>query len=87
METPEWDLFERIEKLEKLEPTLDRVGILSLGTFELLFIHVAAEHPSFARHYKDLVVSAFKKSSISTEVVEVLHEFMLRVCEDCEKQR
>jgi hypothetical protein len=91
METPEWDIFERLEKLEpkirELEPVLDRVGILSVATFELFFAHVAAEHPSFARQYKDLVVSVLKKSSISREVVEVLDEFMLKVCERCDEQR
>ena len=98
METPEWEFFERIEKLEKVAPELrkmekigrrlDRVEKLCVTTFYITFISMVARpgiSSSDARKGKDIVGKILKEGGLSRDVVGDMQEWMLAVCESIEE--
>lgn len=87
MKTPEWDIFKRVERLEKLKPTVDEVGGLAIATFQLVFLWLAAEKPTRIRRLKDNLIVFLKEQGISGQTLDSLQTFMLQVCGHAEKQR
>lgn len=85
MEAPKWHIFERIEELEKLRPTVDDISKLAVITFMLFFRWLVMEKPSRARRLKDDLIAILAKNGLSTETLKSLQQFMLGVCERAEK--
>jgi hypothetical protein len=89
METPKWEFFERIEKLEpkleKLEPEVDDLAKLSAVTFRIVFISLLRENPGYARKIKDVVLKMLKGVGLRRNVVEEIEDYMLAMCEEVEK--
>jgi len=85
----EWNLFARLESLEKelvrLTPTLVEVGRLSLVTFLIFFSHLAYQEPSRARQLKDSYIDLLKDFGLRTGIIGWLKEKMLIICDDVEK--
>ena len=98
METPEWDFFERIEKLEKVAPELkkmeklgsrlNRVEKLCVSTFKITFMSLVGRpgiSSSDARKGKDIVAKMLKEGGLSKDVVTGMQEWMVSVCDYIEE--
>lgn len=96
METPKWEFFERIEKLEpkvkklepkvaKLEPKVDDVYKMAVVTFRLGFLSWIADKPGYARKIKDVVAKMLKEVGLRRSVSEQIEDYMLSMCEEVEK--
>ncbi len=84
-EQPEWDIFKRIESLEKLSLTVDDLTKLAVTTFFILFADIAFNKPTGARKFKDMVVRFLKQYGLTTETLNQLEKIMLVVCNEAEK--
>jgi len=91
---PEWDIFDRIEKLEKLSPTFKTLKELAPTTKDaytmaqmafLLGFYALARHSSNCRKLKDVWVAHLKKQGLSTEALEQIEKWLIRVCEVLEE--
>ena len=92
METPKWQFFERIEKmepkLEKLEPKVDDIGKLTTVMFRLLFMSLVVENRGMsARRIKDTVVRMLKYEGISRDVLDEMEDYMEGICIVDEKDK
>jgi len=76
---PEWDIFSRVEKLEKLEPTLEDTFILA--QFALLQAFAARVQQS-NNPRKDLhrVVAKLKELGLSGETLKQVGRQLIAVC-------
>ena len=91
MEKHEWDIFERLEKLEpeieKLGPEVGTATKVSTVSLFLLFSYLGLLRPDRVRNLKDLVVSTLKDVGLSRDDVEVFESLFLKVCDLVEKER
>jgi hypothetical protein len=87
--TPKWEFFERLEKLEpkleRLEPQVDDIAKIGVVTFRLVFISLLRENPDYARKIKDIVVKMLKEVGLRRSVEEEIEGYMLSMCEEVEK--
>lgn len=91
METPEWDLFKRLEELEpeieKLKPEVDTATKVSVASFLVLFMYMAIQRPDNVRGLKDLMVGVLKDTHLRRDDVEVFERLLLKVCDVIEERR
>ncbi len=87
METPEWDIFDRLEKVEKLRPALADAAKLGTAGFLLSFIYMAGKYPSKARKLKDMVITWLKQAELSTKALDLIEKRLIIICEEVEKQK
>lgn len=85
-ERPEWDIFERLEKLEELKPTAEDAAILATFGFTLGF-HSLARQSRNPRKLKDDWIAFLKRKGLSAEAREVLEEWLLAICKIIEERR
>lgn len=88
METPEWDIFKRIERLEdktKSKLTLKDTSILSVLTFEIAFYAMGLHAPEFVRKHKDVLLGKLKTMGFSKEWLGILEEDLLSICDGIEE--
>lgn len=84
-ETPEFDIFSRIEKLEALKPTAEDGRILATASFWLAFSALAIQGPDSARKLKDSLMVGLKRSGLSPGLLERLEQTLLGLCDEVEK--
>lgn len=75
----EWDIFERLEKLEELKPTAEDAAILATFGFTLGFYSIAARS-SNPRKLKDVWITFLRQKGLSVESLRVLEEWLLNIC-------
>ena len=88
METPEFDLFKRIENLEKRtggQLTIRDISILSLLGFEMAYTAMSMHAPQYARKYKDNFLGKLKEFGFNKQWLDILEEDFLNLCEGFEK--
>lgn len=78
---PEWEFFERIERLEALKPTADDGRILGAYAVGLSFTALALQRPNAARKMKDGVLGELEKRGISPGVLKWLKAYFLETCD------
>ena len=83
--TPEWDIFERIEKLETLQPTAEEGRILAVEALSLAFMALVIGRPKGARKVKDLYIDHLETTNLSPELVKELGRALTTVCDSLEK--
>ncbi len=84
-ETPEWQLFKRIENLEAIVPTLRDAYGLAVMAFVISFIH-QAETEANPRQFKDVMITSLEPF-VSPGLMKILQREMLEICESIEKER
>lgn len=84
---PEYDLFSRLEKLEKetkvgLSPRDSTV----LGTFSMLtaFLALGFQVPEFARRYKDDTLDQLRKLHFNDKHLRMLERLLTDLCDGLE---
>jgi len=85
---PEWDWFERLEKLEKMfvtKPTLHDTFVVAMLALDIAFVEAIADHPERARKLKDILMKWVKAEGISKESLENVERMLLEVCEEFEE--
>lgn len=88
METPEFDLFKRIENLEgKFEGELTVKDALILGGigFEIAYAAFSFQFPQNARKFKDQFLARVKEAGLSHKWLELLQGDLLNVCDSIEQ--
>jgi len=83
--TEEWDIFARVEKLEKMKLDLEEVGSVAVLAFILLFINMVSVNPHNARKIKDRCIELFEKQGISAKSLKALEKKLLEICDYIEK--
>jgi hypothetical protein len=86
-EPKEWEIFKRIEGLEKLKPTLDDTSAIATLALLFSFMHVAGEYPHGARKLKDIIIGFLKAQQLSTKTLNQFETALLQICEESEKQK
>ncbi len=93
MDTPEWDIFSRIESLEQMnrkfgtiEPALGEVRLIAIWAFLMGFFNMFSDRPSRARAGKDELMLRFRQSGVSAQTLELLEKGMLTFCGELEKR-
>ena len=77
MQTPEWDLFKRIEALEektKAEFTVQDATILATIGLQVAFRSAILHTPQYAREYKDRILGNLKKMRVNRKMRDMLEE-------------
>lgn len=87
----EWDIFERLEELEKAvgevrDVNLRDVYVLASWALFYCFLSLAGNFPRSARRQKDILISALKKQGVNTKVVENIESDLIKICERAEKE-
>ncbi|MBA7596787.1 hypothetical protein ES703_03776 [subsurface metagenome] len=85
-ERPEWDIFERLEKLEEIKLTAQDAAILATFGFSLAFYAIARQY-SNPRELKDVWIAFLKRKDLSTKARETLEEWLLAICKRIEERR
>jgi len=86
--TPEWGIFERLEKLEKIRPTakdaftLAELAFVLAGATSLAVADLGSSSP---RKRKDELIAALRKRGLSPRVLERVEKILIAVCESLEK--
>jgi len=83
---PEWDIFERLEKLEELKPTAEDAATLAIFSFTLGFYSVAARR-SNPRQLKDVWITFLRRKNLSVQSLRVLEEWLLALCKLIEERQ
>jgi hypothetical protein len=83
--TPEWDIFERIEKLETLKPTAEEGRILAVEALGLAFMALVIGRPKAARKLKDLYIAHLETTNLSPELLKELGHALTTVCDSLEE--
>jgi hypothetical protein len=83
---PEWNLFERLEELEKIVgqtggATLRETFVLASQAYFLTFTSWATRIPTEARRNKDLLISDLKRLDVNMEVVASIENTLTKICE------
>ncbi|MEE8353216.1 MAG: hypothetical protein V3S10_02070 [Dehalococcoidales bacterium] len=90
MEVPEFDLFARIENLERAvgEAPLSAgdSSNLAMHAFELSFIARAIYYPSIARDGKESALRKLRELDFNEHWLDLLAADLLKVCEALEKK-
>jgi hypothetical protein len=86
-ETPEWEIFSRIEELEALKPTAEDAHILAVTSIGLAFAASASQDPARARIIKDEVVGILKMLGLSSGLLEWLERALLGICDLVEERQ
>ena len=88
METPEFDLFKRIENLEEKfegELTVKDAFILGAIGFEIAYAALSFQSPQNARKFKDEFLGRVKQAGLSHKWLDILQEDLLSVCNNIEQ--
>ncbi len=85
-EPPEWEIFNRVEHLEKLKPTVEDTQKIATAAFLLFFMYAAVQKPAGARKLKDLAIAWLKRASVSRETISQLEITLLLMCDLAENQ-
>ncbi len=90
MEVPEFDLFARIENLERavgVAPLSARdASSLAMHAFELSFIARAIYYPSIARRSKDNALRRLRELDFDEHWLNLLAADLLKICEALEEK-
>jgi len=85
----EWDIFERIDKLEltfaTTKPLLYDAIVTARLAFVLVFINITTHHPQGARKLKDSMMGSFKRMGLSEESLKSMEAALLILCEMVEQ--
>jgi len=76
MEVPEFDIFKRLEVLEKKTwkvSTLDAL-IVALVALDLAFVIVSYDHPESAREWRDDIIAKLQKGGLSRHWLDLISE-------------
>lgn len=87
METPEFDLFKRVENLEdkfKGELTVKDAFILGAIGFEIAYAALSFQSPQNARKFKDEFLGRLNQAGLSHKWLDILQEDLLNVCSSIE---
>lgn len=77
--TPEFDIFGRIEKLETLQPTAEESRILAVEALSLAFVAFVGHNPKSARRTKDLYME-YLETKLSPELLKKLSHVFTDLC-------
>ena len=89
--TEEFEFFKRIEDLEKTTKALEATEAtarenraLLVVTFWLASAALLTQAPKLAREGKDIIISKLKDLGLSRQLLDILEDYMLKVCESLE---
>ena len=83
---PEWNIFERIEKLEALKPTAEDSLILAGHALLLGFIALVKDRPKTARKLKDSFITHLETTKLSPEILKEIERTLIIACDEFEGQ-
>ncbi len=90
MEVPEFDLFARIENLERVvgeaRPSATDASNLAMHVFDLAFIARAIYHPSIARTSRDDALQKLRDLDFNDPWLDLLAADLIEICEALEKK-
>lgn len=85
---PEWDIFERIDKLELTSTTTKPIIYDAIVTARmalmLTFLNMTTRRPQGARKLKDSMMGSFKQMGLSEESLKNMEDILLILCEKVE---
>lgn len=86
----EWDIFERIDKLELIstvtKPLLHDALVLAKMALMLAFINMTTRRPEGARKLKDSLMHSVKHAGLSEESLRSMETILLILCDTVEQQ-
>ena len=88
METPEFDTFKRIEDLEenfKGTPAQKDALILAIAGLKTAFITASLQSPTYARQYKDQLLTTLKQVGLSSKWFGAIETDLLAMCDHLDK--
>lgn len=90
----EWDIFSRIEQLEKVttkfmdaETTLLESRLIALWAFSLAFAALTEHRPDVGRQFKDVLMTQLKGAGLRQKALNALEEWMLYFCDVLEREK
>ena len=90
MEVPEFDLFARIENLERLvgaaHPSTRDESDFAMHVLELAFIARAIRYPSVARRATDTALQKLRDLDFNDPWLDLLAADLIEICEALEKK-
>ena len=90
----EWDIFSRIEELEKVttkfmdaQTTLLENRLIALWAFSLAFAALTEHRPDVARQFKDVLMTQLKGAGLRQKALNALEEWMIYFCDVLEREK